>query len=170
MEMEAELAAVLLSPHPSPTSSLDPLYQRTEPTRLPRLSSPRMGSPTDSTPYDDPYSTREEGPSTRSSNNSSSPIVKRRKIDLSHTRLTSLVSDTDFIAKDYVANPGESRTPRTIFDDFEQTFMIGVYLATLDTTAALLLEVFSALELVVLAGYPIYHTCKHRNDYSALTR
>ena len=42
--------------------------------------------------------------------------------------------------------------------------MIVECLATPDATAALWSEVFSALELVVVARYPIYHTCRHRDD------
>ena len=72
------------------------------------------------------------------------------------------MSDTDFIAAHYMASHtamAEPRTPHTIFDDFEPAFMILEYLAT----AAFLSEVFCALERVVVAWYPTYHTCRNQD-------
>ena len=66
-----------------------------------------------------------------------------------------------------MAHLGEPRTPRTVFDDFKPAFQIVEYLATSDAMATFLSEVLIAMELVLVAQYPIYHTCKHRDDYSA---
>ena len=74
------------------------------------------------------------------------------------------MSNMDLDATDYAGNPGVPRNYRTVFDDLEPAFKIVEYLATPDATAAFPSEVFSMLELVVVARYPIYHTCAPHYD------
>ena len=87
-------------------------------------------------PYDDPYGTLTVGPPTEASNGPASPLPKRRRIDLIHKCLASLMSNTDFVAANYVTYLGEPRTARTVFDDFEPAFLIVEYLATPNAIAA----------------------------------
>ena len=90
---------------------------------------------------------------------SPSPQPKRRRIDLSHMQLASLVANLDPDTVDKAASPGTSKDFRAIFDDFEPAFAMVEYLSTPDTTTAYLSEVSPVLKSVVVTRYPLHHIC-----------
>ena len=82
---------------------------------------------------------------------------------ISIVHLALPMSNEDFVVADTTPCHSVVTDPKatnTIFDDFEPAFAIVEYLAMPKATVAFLLEVFSALELAVVARYP--HTCRNQ--------
>ena len=72
--------------------------------------------------------------------------------------MTSLSSQTTPSAKLSYWTTG---SPCSVFDDFEPAFLVKEYLSSEESTGEYLSDVFLALELIVVAWFPVHHTCRH---------
>ena len=110
MEVEAEVSAARLLPHPTPPSFPDAPYHPAKRTRVLILPTSGAGSTPGSTRGDTPYGAPGTHPPPMPLPASPSPPPKRGRIDLNHTRLASLVANLDPDTVDKAASPGRPGT------------------------------------------------------------